>query len=176
MSLPRVYARALWGVSSSSQGEVAQELGAFFSAVHSDAMLRVALFGPVVSSSEKVRILRPILEKCGQGAIAQNFLILLAKKGRLDLLGDILSAYEDVRWEAVGGVRGVVRSAEPLSESDLSGLAEAFSTRLNKKISFRTETDPSLLAGLSVTLQGVTYDGTLRSQLSRLRERVSSMQ
>jgi hypothetical protein len=52
-------------------------------------------------------------------------------------------------------------------------LSVAFGARIGRKVSFETHEDPSLLAGVKVTVGGVTYDGTMRSQLSRLRETLS---
>jgi F-type H+-transporting ATPase subunit delta len=84
----------------------------------------------------------------------------------------ILESYNSVRLLAEGGVPGRLVAAEPVSDQDVQGLAQAFSKKLGKKVAFQVSTDPSLLAGMKVTVNGVTYDGTLRSQLQRLRDRL----
>jgi F-type H+-transporting ATPase subunit delta len=88
------------------------------------------------------------------------------------VFGEIRNAYRSVRLEAEGGVSGRLVSADPLSESDIKGLADAFQRKLGKPVAFRVSTDPSLLAGMKVIVNGVTYDGTLKSQLQQLRDLV----
>jgi F0F1-type ATP synthase delta subunit len=44
---------------------------------------------------------------------------------------------------------------------------------LGRKVAFRVSTDPSLLAGVRVTVSGVTYDGTLKAQLEQLKDKIS---
>ena len=63
---------------------------------------------------------------------------------------------------------------DPLKDSDVQGLAQAYEKKLGKRVEFQVSVDPGLLAGLKVTVNGVTYDGTLRSQLDRLKENLSS--
>jgi F0F1-type ATP synthase delta subunit len=61
-----------------------------------------------------------------------------------------------------------------LAEADIDTLTKAFSQKLGKKVAFRVAIDPSLLAGMKVTVNGVTYDGTLRSQIHKLRDHLAA--
>jgi F0F1-type ATP synthase delta subunit len=49
-------------------------------------------------------------------------------------------------------------------------ITQAFTQKLKRKVDFKVTTQPSLLAGLKVTVNGVTYDGSLLAQLERLKE------
>ncbi len=82
-------------------------------------------------------------------------------------------AFHVIRLAAEGGVAGRLEVAEVISEADVSQLAKAFSEKFGKKVAFRVSQDPSLLAGIKVTVNGVTYDGTLRAQIQKLRDRVA---
>ena len=118
-----------------------------------------------------------VVEKLAQamslsGALP-SFLQLLARKNRLVILGQVRDALHRVRLDAEGGVAGQVVSAEPMDQKDIDSLAQAFSKKLGKRVAFKVSTDPSLLAGMKVTVNGVTYDGTLRSQLQKLRDQVA---
>jgi F-type H+-transporting ATPase subunit delta len=125
---------------------------------------------PVLSFAEKLALVEELAKKAGLSSRSANLLRLLARKGRLDSLGDVVSSIEDVLLERQGSVRGLLVSSEALSELEEREIAQIFSQKLNKKIEFKTQVDPDVLAGVSVTVQGVTYDGTLKNQLARFKK------
>ena len=136
--------------------------------------LRVVFAGPAASTQEKVSLVREFAKRMNLGSLLSNFLVLLARKERLGFVSEVAEAFGVVRLEAAGGVAGQVVSADPIESSDLDSLGKVFSAKLGKKIAFKTSIDPDLLAGMKVTISGVTYDGTLRTQLQRLRDRIAS--
>ena len=175
MSLATSYARALFeaaqegGMSADKLNELDQQLGNFVGMMKESRDLRVVLLGPVMTGKDKVDVIKAISQKAGFSQILQNFLFLLAAKQRLSLYQEIRNAFSDARLAAEGGVSGRLVSAEPMSDAEVSGLATAVGRKLGKKVAFLASTDASLLAGMKVTVNGVTYDGTLKSQLLRLR-------
>jgi F-type H+-transporting ATPase subunit delta len=150
------------------------ELAQFADGVEATREASIALFGPVTTAKEKMAVSEAISQKMGLSDLARRFLSLLARKERLALIREIHDSLREVRLLAEGGVSGTVVSAEPLSVSDVEQLASAFGKKLGKRVAFRAESDPTLLAGVKVTVNGVTYDGTLRSQLQRLRDQVAT--
>lgn len=183
MSLARTYAKAVFeaakggssnGVGTQKISDAQEQLDAFYRGVMAARETQAALLGSFTSSQQKTEILKKLFETRPFSEVVQRFLLMLAEKGRMSQLGSILDALTDVRWEAEGGIRGSVVSAEPMSEADVQELAQSFTQKLGKKVSFKVGVDPQLLAGVRVTVQGVTYDGTLQSQLHRLKERLMS--
>lgn len=176
MSLATSYARALYesakesGSNSGAMDDIQAQLDGFAALIDQSPDLRKALMGPVVTSKEKASVIDAIAAKAGYSKILRQFLTLLAGKERLLAVHDIRDAFSSVRLEAEGGVSGRLVSADPLNESDVKGLADAFSRKLGKRVAFRVATDASLLAGMKVTVNGTTYDGTLKTQLQRLRD------
>jgi F-type H+-transporting ATPase subunit delta len=175
MSAAKVYARALYETAS-SRGEnadkIEDQLDSVTKLFTSTRDVEVALFSPIASAKEKTGVINDVSKKAGYSALLSEFLTLLARKERLALLPAIRDAFIEVRLEAEGGVVGKLVAAGAINEKDVKGLAEAFGRKLGKKVAFQVSTDDSLLAGMKVTVAGVTYDGTLRSQLQRLRDRL----
>lgn len=177
MSLAKSYAQALYqaakeqGGSSESFDTLEAQMGAFAQALD-DKVVQHALLGPSMSPQEKVALIEQFVQKAGFAKILNQFLVLLLNKGRLSKFGSIYDAFGAVRLEAEGGLAGRLVSAEVISDDDVQGLAKSFARKLGKKVSFRVSTDPSLLAGMKVTVGGTTYDGSLRSQLATLRDRL----
>lgn len=177
MSLARSYARALLEAAQ-DQKVSAQELDAMegqleemVRLLESSRELRLALTGPATSGKEKADLVTTLGGKAGFSKLFIAFLALLSRKERVAQLPSIREAFASARLESEGGVLGHVTSADPVEPSDLAALAESFTRKLGKKVAFRASTDPELLAGLKVTVSGVTYDGTLRAQLQRLGDR-----
>ena len=177
MSVAQSYAKALYETaaekkaSSEEFDQIENQMDQLLTLFNHSKETRVALFGPVTTAREKVAVVESIAKKMGMSPILTQFLALLARKGRLSLFHTVRDAFTNVRLSYEGGVAGQLVSADALSDSDINSLAKAFSHKLGKKVAFRVSTDPLLLAGMKVTVNGVTYDGTLRSQLHKLRDR-----
>jgi F-type H+-transporting ATPase subunit delta len=90
------------------------------------------------------------------------------------MLPEVRDTFSEVRLNAEGGVTGKLVSAEPMTDADVQSLSAAFTRKLGRKVAFRVSTDPGLLAGVRVTVNGVTYDGTLKAQLEQLRDKIST--
>jgi F-type H+-transporting ATPase subunit delta len=179
MSVARSYARALLetlhakGATPAAIDEVEAHLSGWVDSVSTHYAARVALESPATSVQEKVGVAASLSSKLGFNPILAKLFEIMAKKQRLAMVPELRDAFRSVRLESEGGVLGSVVSADPLSAQDLHELAQAFSAKVGKKVAFQAKTDPSLLAGLKVSVAGVTYDGSLRAQLDRLGRKLA---
>jgi F-type H+-transporting ATPase subunit delta len=177
MSVATSYAKAFYEVAKESQAtsealdSMEKQLELFLAVMDESKEARTALQAPVTTTREKTALVEEISKKLNLADLTRHFLMLLARKDRISILREVRDAFNVVRLTAEGGVPGRLIAAESMSEADISTLAKAFSQKLGKKVAFRVSTDSSLLAGMKVTVNGVTYDGTLRSQLQKLRDR-----
>jgi F-type H+-transporting ATPase subunit delta len=179
VSVAKSYARALLGSAQDLRLSVAEidgverELAQLEELLASSRDLRVALLAPITSLRAKSALVESLAEKAKFSKLVRQFLLLLVKKDRLQILRGLRSEFRVARLEADGGVMGSIVSAEPIGRDDEDTLVAAFAKKLGKKVAFETSVDPSLLAGMKVTVNGVTYDGSLKGQLSRLRRRLA---
>ena len=98
-----------------------------------------------------------------------NFLKLLIDKGRIGCLEDILKAYVVLADEKLGIERAVVTSARPLSEEYLQEIKKTLATRTGKKILLKNTVDPSLIAGIRVTVGNKVTDITMATKIESMR-------
>jgi len=182
MSVATSYAKALFETARDAKATgdtldtIDAQLHAFEDALATSKEVQVALLAPVSTAKEKAALIEAVASKLKLEPLVANFLLLMAKKNRLGSIREIRSAFLAARLQAEGGLGATLTSAEPMTKADIESLTAAFSKRLGKKIAFQVSTDPNLLAGLKVTVGGVTYDGSLRSQLQKLRDQIAVAQ
>ena len=63
---------------------------------------------------------------------------------------------------------GKLLSAKPLSQDQLRAIESRFTALLGGPVRLTEETDPSLLGGVRVEIDGRVYDGSLRLQLQEV--------
>lgn len=104
-----------------------------------------------------------------------NFIKLLCERG---LLGEYAGCCEAFtrRYNADHGIaEAVVTSAVALREAQMTALREKLEKISGKKISLVQKTDPSVLAGLRVELEGKQLDGTVQGRLSGISKKLSEI-
>ena len=90
-----------------------------------------------------------------------NFIKLLCEKNLLREFGGCQEAFQRRYFAAHNIAEAVVTSAASLSKEQ--------EELLKKKL----ETDPSVLAGVRVELDGKLFDGTVKGRLAELSRRIS---
>ncbi len=104
-----------------------------------------------------------------------NFLKLLCEK---NILQEFAGCCEEFtrRYHADHNIaEAVVTSAVPLSHEQMEKLKEKLGKVSGKEISLIQKTDPSVLAGLRVELEGKLIDGTVQSRLDGLSKKLNEI-
>ena len=101
-----------------------------------------------------------------------NFLRVLAKHDRLDLL-PIIAEEAQLEFEKVTG-RGRVQvtSAKPLSDEQLNNIIQSLKSKLSFDPIVEPRVDPTVLGGLVIQIGNVIHDGSIKTQIKSLRGRL----
>jgi ATP synthase F1 delta subunit len=171
MSLSVNYAQALYDVAAieKSVDAVASELvklNPFFEKKSPSLKLFTS---PVLSLDEKLSVLKVIEKSFGLSPLVFRFLTLLIEKDRVRLFPSIVEQFEVISAKASGGIIGVVWSSLAMEQEEIKEIEKSFEKRLGKKVLLKAKQDDSLIAGLRVVIDGVTYDRSVRNQLDRIR-------
>lgn len=105
--------------------------------------------------------------------ITQNFLAVLASKGRERDLGQILIEFIRQLEEREGIIAVQVKSAIELNSAQKSAIAQKISNYTQSRVRLETTLDPTLKGGFVVKVGDTTFDGSLSTQLSRLRDQLA---
>jgi F-type H+-transporting ATPase subunit delta len=170
----RRYARALVDVAVSTRAaeKLRPELAEAAALVRSNPELARALTHPAVPIDARKRLIASIWERRGASPLLVRLLTLLAERGRTSLLPTIEQAFGEL-YNARRGVIGArAVSAVPLEDRQVEALRAALSRARGREVELATTMSPSVIGGLVVTMDGRTYDGSVRGRLAALRHRL----
>jgi F-type H+-transporting ATPase subunit delta len=169
------YAKALFGMAreAGSTTAVGGELEAFQQVVAGHSEVRDALSRPWIKAADRRGIALSLAEKSGAGQMVRDFAGLVAERGRMDHLPEIVAAYRMLADEDLGQARAHVRAAVPLTPEDKTRLVARLETIVGKRIIFEEQVDHTLLGGFVAQVGSYILDGSLDGQLARMRERLA---
>jgi F-type H+-transporting ATPase subunit delta len=172
-AIARTYADSLLDAAAASGADsVLEELGSFVD----DVLLKVpglrdVFDSLVISRDEKIRLIDQVIAPRASEMVT-NFLRVVARHGRLDLLPAILREAR-VRHEIRQGRRRVqVTSARPLDSQAESRIRSRLAESLPFEPILETRVDPSLIGGIVIRVGDTVYDSSLAMRIKQLRERL----
>jgi F-type H+-transporting ATPase subunit delta len=168
------YAKALFDVArqESDPARIAGELDALVTAVGENRELAQALLSPRVPPSARMRLVRSLAERAGMATPLAKLLVMLAERGRLELLPDLLAVYRERLRAHQNIVQAWVTSAVPLSGDTVQTLQHQLSDATGKQVELDAATDPSLIGGVVTRIGSTVYDGSIRTQLQRMKHQL----
>ena len=168
------YAKALLDVTTSDAdaAKVEQDLGAFVALIASNPELRQALLSPSVPASARRNIASAVAERIGMAPTGVRLLQLLADRDRLGMAGELLAVFRERLLDRRKIVRADVRSAVALAPEALKAIESRLGAVTGKNVAIDAAVDPALIGGVVAKVGGTVYDGTVKSQLEKLRKQL----
>jgi F-type H+-transporting ATPase subunit delta len=172
-SLSRRYAKALFqlAVEAGQEEEIGEEIGRYAAAYVGTQLGRVIQNRAVAARGRKAVTLE-VARALGLSPLTTRFMSLLFDRDRMNLLPSVAARYRGLLDEAKGRVEARVVGASPLDPGMLDSLREALKKLSRKEVLVREETDPGLIGGVLIELEGKIYDGSVRTQLARMKARI----
>ena len=165
---------ALWDLQEHELGLAAEsDLAAFVSLVQQHPDLQRALANPVVSAAAKRAVVQQVLERSQPMAPVGKLLLLLASRGRLELLPDILAVYRERLMEHRRVVQAEVTTATPLSPERAAELQQRLAQITGRTVTMTTKVDQALIGGVVTRIGSTVYDGSVATQLAKVKDRLS---
>jgi F-type H+-transporting ATPase subunit delta len=165
------YAQALFGAASAKGvlEEVAPQADRLGGLVDADVRLRTFMNAPNISREEKENLLtRAFSGRFNE--LLVNFLRLLVRRGRLNLMSDTLREFHALYLESKGIAEGRVVTAVELSEAEKAELEKSLNGYTGKKLQLKYSTDPKVLGGVRFQSGDLLIENTLSMGLSRLEQ------
>jgi len=177
MSVFSRYARAFTDVVIDKKLDprtVEDELWSFVQILESVPDLRTVWENPSVEAAQKHAVLDQIIKRTGGSRMLRNFIAVLIDHRRVAALPEIARQFELDLNERMGLADAEVTSARALSDAEKRALEARVAQVTGKKVRAKYRTDPKVLGGAMVKVGSTIYDGSIRGQLEKLKEALSS--
>jgi F-type H+-transporting ATPase subunit delta len=169
------YARALLAALPAGTDTSAVDgfLAAVVDALPASPEFRDALLNPAFPKRMRRGVLATLAGGRGMPPQVAQFLGVIVDNGRVAALPSIAAAFREVRETADGLVGATLTSAAPLDATTLARATASLERLTGRKVRLTTRVDPALLGGAVAQIGSTVYDGSLRTQLSRLRRNMT---
>jgi F-type H+-transporting ATPase subunit delta len=155
-------------------GKILAELGSLVELVESSPQLRSVWENPAVPAEQKRNLLDAIVQRAGVSRQVRNFLAVLIDRGRIVALQQIARQFESELNERLGFVEAEIASARELGEQEKRALEAQIAQVTGRRVRARYVRDAALLGGAVIQVGSTIYDGSVKGQLQRLKEELST--
>lgn len=175
-SLGRRYAKALLELSTENQqvDAVLKELKDVRSAWEASPELRQLVQDPTLSREAIKNAVVGVFDRLGVSSLVKNTACLLADRGRLRYLPDVIDGFEALAEAQTGRVRAEVTTARAMPDAYFSELKKKLEEISGNQVVLVKKEDPSLIAGVVTRVSDRVFDGSVRNQLDELKEHLLS--
>lgn len=175
-AVARRYAKAIFSLAKEQERAepIAGELETVARVFEENGGITEFLGRPWHSGAAKREAVMAIAGGLELSRLTRDFAVLLAVRGRVDHLPEIVAAYGELVDADLGRVRARVRAAVPLTAGERDALAARLAAGLGAaQVVLEEAVDRTLLGGFVAQVGSVVLDGSLDGQLARVRERLA---
>jgi len=150
------------------------ELRAIASLLAESVELRRVWENPAIPAEQKRRVLNIIAERDGISKQVRNLVAVLIDHRRIHFLQPIIVQVEKEMDARLGFAEAQITSARELGDAEKRDFEAQVGKLTGKRVRARYGRDASLLGGAVVRLGSTIYDGSVKGQLERLKQAISS--
>jgi len=136
--------------------------------------LRRVWENPAVPADQKRKLLDVIVQRDGIDRPVRNLVAVLIDHRRLPFLPRIVDQLEKELDFRLGFTEAQISSARELGDAEKRALEAQIAKTTGKKVRASYGLDASLLGGAVVRIGSTIYDGSVKGQLERIKEAISS--
>ena len=170
-NIARRYAQGIFQLAKEPELDSWRQELAQLEALLQDDVLRAAFANPSVTTPRRMELAQRLAPELRRET--QNLLRLLIEHRRTSEMPAIRREFERMADEAAGIVNVALTTAVDLSDAEQQRYERALADRLGKKVRMDYRHDPGLVAGATIQIGDRLIDGSVRTQLDRLRQRLA---
>ena len=174
IAVARRYAEALADVATARNQveQIDKEVRVFAEMMKSSRELHDTFASPIVSHTDKLKVLEALIARTKTGQMTANLLRTLLSHYRLHHLAAVYQQFQREMNERKGLIVAEVTTAGEVGAAEQAKLGRTLEQMTGKRVEFKFKIDPSLIGGVVTRIGSVVYDGSVRTQLQGIRERL----
>ncbi len=153
---------------------VREQVRSFVALAHENDSLRKVWENPSIPPEQKRALLDSLVARLGALRPVRNFMAVLIDHHRIHQLDEIVRLFEHEMNERLGFAEAQVTSARSLSDQEKRELELQIARLTGRRVLAKYEMDSRLLGGAVVRIGSTIYDGSVRGQLQKMKEQLSS--
>jgi F-type H+-transporting ATPase subunit delta len=177
-TVARPYAKALFDLANGERklAEWSAALGAA-AAVLADANAKRALANPGLGDGARATLVGSIASAIKGGELlasgqGKNLLQVLAENDRLTALPEIAVQFDALKAAAENKVKVTVTAATQVDGAIAEQIKNALQQKLGRTVELTLAVDASLIGGAIIQADDMVIDGSVRTRLQRLTEKI----
>ncbi|HYA86066.1 MAG TPA: ATP synthase F1 subunit delta [Nitrospirota bacterium] len=170
-TIAKRYARALVELAEKKKAvdKIKDDFASFVAAVDAQPSLRKLFINPVFTPENKKTVIRELGGKLKMQPTTQLFVEHLAETGRIRYVKEVYEAFIEILAERQNRATVRLTTAATINADDLADIKKRLEALTGKQVDIDAQVDASLIGGARARIGSVIYDGTLKSQLAKMR-------
>jgi F-type H+-transporting ATPase subunit delta len=176
-SVASTYARAFADVVLGAHldaNRALTELRAIASLMNESSELRRVWENPAIPAEQKRAVLDAIAQRDGTSRQVRNLIAVLIDHRRVHFLQPVIRQLEKELDARLGFAEANITSSRPLGDTEKREFEAQVGKLTGKKVRAHYAQDASLLGGAILRIGSTIYDGSVRGQLEKMKEAISS--
>jgi F-type H+-transporting ATPase subunit delta len=174
IAVARRYAAPLADVAIAHENadQIDSELAVFAQMIETNHELFDLFASPVVSQPAKREVLDTIIERTRPHPLTANLLRTLLRNYRLQYVGAVHQEFRREMNARKGILVAHVATAAPVAPTLQESLGRRLREMTGKQIQLEFNTDPTLIGGVVTRVGSMVYDGSVKTQLHEIEQRL----
>ena len=174
-TIAKRYAKALVELAEAKKtvDKTKADLTAFVGAVDSQPAIQKLFSSPVFTPENKIAVIKELSGKLSMQPSTQRFVEHLAETGRIRYVKDVHEAFLALLSERQNRATVQLTTAVSLNNGDLADIKKKLESLTGKQVDIDPKVDSSLIGGAKARIGSVIYDGTIKNQLAKMRDKLA---
>ncbi len=153
--------------------KITSDIEDFFSVLSGTAELKNVLGSSTYELSERKGVTSEVASNRGYDNLTSNFLGLVLELGKFKSLLNSEQTFVQKLRKASGRIRAEVIMATTPSEEDLSKVKAKLREVIGQEVEVTSKVDPEIIGGIIAKVEDKVFDGSIKTQLERIRSTLS---
>ncbi|MGX6960327.1 MAG: ATP synthase F1 subunit delta [Rickettsia endosymbiont of Pentastiridius leporinus] len=133
------------------------------------------LFSPVIDKTDKIKLINSLVKSIKISTMLQNFLLLLIKNSRTNILSDIVEAYNRLLCKSKNIKIVQIVSASKLQPKEQEWIKASLEKELKQETKINFEVDPTIIGGIIIKYDSILQDYSIKNSLAKIATTLKSV-